>query len=64
MDHLVAHGVVVLGGPLADEERVILIMEGESESEIRSALSEDPWAVTHLEVESVDEWTIRLDGRN
>jgi hypothetical protein len=31
MDALVAEGVVVLGGPLADEHRVVLVVEAESE---------------------------------
>ncbi len=63
MDGLVDHGVVVLGGPLADEHRVVLVVEAVSESEVRAVLGRDPWSGTHLVVESVDAWTIRLDGR-
>ena len=57
-------GVVVLGGPLADEVRVILVVEASSETEVRAVLGRDPWSGTHLVVESVDAWTIRLDGRH
>jgi hypothetical protein len=64
MDDLVDAGVVVLGGPLADVHRVILVLEATSEAEVRSILGRDPWSGSHLVVESVDAWTVRLDGRN
>ena len=63
MDGLVEQGFVVLGGPLADEFRVVLAIETESEAEVRATLARDPWHETHLVVTSVEAWTIRLDGR-
>jgi hypothetical protein len=63
MDGLVDDGFVVLGGPLADEHRVVLAVEAESEEAVRATLARDPWSQTHLEVAAVDPWTIRLDGR-
>jgi hypothetical protein len=63
MDGLVERGFVVLGGPLADEERVVLAVEAESEDEVRTTLTRDPWHGSHLVLASVDRWTIRLDGR-
>lgn len=63
MDGLVDTGFVVLGGPLADEERVVLAVEAASEAEVHETLARDPWHETHLVVDSVDAWTIRLDGR-
>ena len=63
MDGLVDAGFIVLGGPLADEQRVILVIEAASEDEVRATLARDPWVESHLVVESVDPWTIRLDGR-
>jgi len=63
MDGLVDSGFVVLGGPLADEERVVLAIEAASEDAVRTTLAADPWSGTHLVVDSVDAWTIRLDGR-
>ena len=63
MDGLVESGFVVLGGPLADEHRVILAVEAASEDEVRATLARDPWSETHLVVASVEPWTIRLDGR-
>jgi hypothetical protein len=63
MDGLVDEGFVVLGGPLADEERTAHAVEAESEEAIRETLARDPWSGTHLRVDSIDRWTIRLDGR-
>lgn len=63
MDALVEAGVVVFGGPLADELRVVLACAAEDEASLREALAGDPWSGTHLEVDSIDAWTIRLDGR-
>lgn len=63
MDGLVDAGFIVLGGPLSDEHRVVHVVEAESEAEIRSTLARDPWSGTHLEIASIDPWTIRLDGR-
>jgi hypothetical protein len=63
MDGLVETGFVVLGGPLADEQRVILAVQAESETEVRATLARDPWSGSHLVVEVVEPWTIRLDGR-
>jgi uncharacterized protein YciI len=63
MDGLVDEGFVVLGGPLADEHRVVLVIEAESEEAVRATLARDPWSGTHLLVDAVDRWTIRLDGR-
>ena len=63
MDGLVDAGFIVLGGPLADEERVVHVVEAASEDAVRATLARDPWSETHLRIESVDRWTIRLDGR-
>jgi uncharacterized protein YciI len=63
MDGLAESGFVVLGGPLADEQRVVLAVDADSEDAVRSTLARDPWDRTHLVIDSVDAWTIRLDGR-
>src|SRR6516165_1910990 len=63
MDALVEEGFIVLGGPLADEERVVHAIDASSEDEIRARLARDPWSGSHLVVDVVEEWTIRLDGR-
>jgi uncharacterized protein YciI len=63
MDALVDAGFVVLGGPLADEERVVHAVEARSAQAVRDTLARDPWSETHLRIESIEAWTIRLDAR-
>lgn len=63
MDGLVDRGFIVLGGPLADEVRVVHVVEAESEDAIRATLARDPWSGSRLVVDAIDPWTIRLDGR-
>jgi uncharacterized protein YciI len=63
MDELVDTGFVILGGPLGDEDRVVLVVEADSEDAVRATLAQDPWSETHLRIDTIDPWTIRLDGR-
>ena len=63
MDGLVDDGFVVLGGPLSDEYRVVHAIEAESDDAVSETLARDPWSGSHLVLESIEPWTIRLDGR-
>ena len=63
MEGLVDAGFVVLGGPLADEQRVVLAIEAQTEDAVRATLARDPWSETHLRIDTIEPWTIRLDGR-
>lgn len=63
MDGLVDNGFIVLGGPLSDEHRVVHAVEAESEDAIRATLARDPWSETHLQIDSIEPWTLRLDAR-
>lgn len=63
MDALLGAGFIVIGGPLADERRVVHIVEAESEEQVHETFALDPWAGSHLTVASVDPMTIRLDAR-
>ena len=54
MNRLVEEGFIVLGGPLADEERVAHAIEAESAEAIRATLAQDPWSETHLVVDTID----------
>jgi uncharacterized protein YciI len=63
MDELVDRGFIVLGGPLAGDGRVAHAVEAESEEALRATLAQDPWSETHLLIDSIEPWTIRLDGR-
>ena len=63
MDALVEDGFIVLGGPLAGDGRVALAVEAASPQAVRETLARDPWSETHLRVEAIEAWTIRLDAR-
>jgi uncharacterized protein YciI len=63
MDGLVDAGFIVLGGPLAGDGRVAHAVEAESEDAVRATLARDPWSETHLRVDAIEPWTIRLDAR-
>jgi uncharacterized protein YciI len=63
MDGLVEDGFIVLGGPLADDGRVAHAVEAASPEAVRETFARDPWSETHLRVESIEPWTIRLDSR-
>jgi hypothetical protein len=62
MDSLVEDGHIVLGGLLPDW-RTAHAMEAESEEEVRELWARDPWIESHLILERVEPWDIRLDGR-
>jgi hypothetical protein len=64
MDALVEDGFVVLGGPLGDGERVMLVVEAEDEDEVRRRFAPDPWLPAGtLEIASIEPWTVWLDAR-
>jgi uncharacterized protein YciI len=63
MDGLVDEGFIVLGGPLGDEERVVHVIEADSEQAVRDTLARDPWSKSHLVIDAIDPWTLRLDSR-
>lgn len=61
MESLVDDGFVVLGGPLADDVRVLLIVDAESEPAVEARLAEDPWTSTGmLRTLSIERWEILL----
>jgi uncharacterized protein YciI len=64
MDRLVDDGFVILGGPIGDGERVLLIVEAADEMEIRDRFTEDPWTpMGVLQIASIEPWTLWLDSR-
>lgn len=63
MNGLADQGVVLFAGPLAGTEngrlRVLLIMDADSESEIRDRLAEDPWVRTErLQITRIEPWQL------
>jgi hypothetical protein len=64
MDALVEDGVILLGGPVGDVngDETLLVVDVESEHEIRNRLAPDPWAGSLLTLVSVEPWTVWLRG--
>jgi uncharacterized protein YciI len=65
MDRLVDQGFVVLGGPMADGDEVLLAVEAVDAHEVAMRMATDPWAsMGLLQVGQIRPWTIWLDGRH
>jgi uncharacterized protein YciI len=63
MDELAATGFIVIGGPLGDAERTLLICDAEDEAAVRARLAGDPWTRSgHLELDGCERWTILLES--
>jgi uncharacterized protein YciI len=62
MDGLVDEGHIVLGGTLPNG-RTAHAFQAESEEALRAIWARDPWYESHLVLESVEPWEIRLEGR-
>lgn len=64
MDALVDEGVIVLGGPLADGDHVLLIFHAGSREAVETHLASDPWSqMGLLRTTRIQRWDILLDGR-
>ncbi len=64
MNALADEGFVVLGGPLGDGEKILLIINAKSEQEIAARLADDPWTLMGLlRVAKVERWEILLRAR-
>jgi uncharacterized protein YciI len=62
MDELVDEGFIVLGGPVGegDGHSALLVVEADSEADVRGRLADDPWGEDMLVTESVEPWAIFL----
>ncbi len=64
MDGLVADGFVLLGGPIGDGERVLLVVEAADQREVETRFAQDPWLpMGILQIATMEPWTVWLDGR-
>ncbi len=64
MDGLVDDGFIVMGGPVADSEQTLHLVEAADENAIRARLAEDPWASTGLlQIGTIEPWALWLDSR-
>jgi uncharacterized protein YciI len=63
MNGLANEGFVVLGGPVGDGTKTLLIIEAESAAAIRERLAADPWSTMNLlKIDSIESWNILLGG--
>lgn len=61
MNGLASAGFVVLGGPVGDGVKILLIIDAQSEPEIEARLAEDPWTqMGLLRIAKIEPWEIRL----
>jgi uncharacterized protein YciI len=61
MNALDQEGFIVIGGPVGGGPRTLLMVEAQSEDEIRRRLGEDPWEpLGLLTVASVEPWEMLL----
>src|SRR5262245_9096888 len=62
MNGLAESRFIVLGGPLGDGQRVLLIVEAGSAAAARRVFAQDPWeTLSLLRTDSVEPWTVLLD---
>ena len=61
MNALVDDGFIVLGGPLDNEEKALLIIDAESMQVIEARFADDPWISRGLRrIAKVERWEILL----
>jgi uncharacterized protein YciI len=61
MDALAAESFIILGGPFADGERVLFVVDAESEAAIRARLAQDPWeSMGLLTTAAIEPWQVLL----
>jgi len=61
MDALADEGFIVLGGPIGDGERTLLIVNAGSEQEIEPRFAGDPWTqMGLLRIARIERWEILL----
>lgn len=64
MNSLVEDGFVLLGGPLGDGERVMLVVRARDAADVRQRLDPDPWtAMQLLSIVSITPWHVLLEPR-
>jgi len=61
MNLLVDEGFVVLGGPVGQGERVLLVVSADSEAAIRRRIEADPWTPLRLlPIATIEAWRVLL----
>ena len=63
MDDLETNRFIILGGPVGNEEKILLVVDATDDREIRTTLADDPWTKSGiLEIQSIEPWTILLQA--
>ncbi len=62
MDGLVEEGFIVLGGPVGpgDGDDTLVVVQAESEAEVRRRFAGDPWPEDVLQLVSIERWSLWL----
>jgi uncharacterized protein YciI len=65
MDALADEGVVVLAGPVGEDDgdEALLVVDLPSEAAVRQRLARDPWVGGVLEIKNIRPWSVWLRGR-
>ena len=62
IDELVARGVMVLGGPFADNSGSLMVFEGVDEADVRALVERDPFVLNGVfRIADIREWTVFVD---
>jgi uncharacterized protein YciI len=65
MDGLVDDGFIILGGPVADGNESLHVVDAADENDVRARLAEDPWASDGLlQIGIIEPWALWLDSRH
>jgi hypothetical protein len=61
MIKLAAEGVVLMAGPLGDNDGPLIVVRADSEEEVERRFAEDPWTRSGLlETEWIKAWHLRI----
>lgn len=60
MDALAVEGFVVLGGPLGDGSRFLIVVDAPDERAVEARFARDPWVPRMLRTAAVERWEILL----
>lgn len=64
MDAFVEDGFIILGGPLDNEKKVLLIINAKSEQAIEARFADDPWIIKGVRrIANIERWEILLGKR-
>lgn len=61
MNRLIEEGFLILGGPMEEGRRILMVVDAEDENQIRERISDDPWSIAGLlEIVSIWRWNIMI----